>query len=87
MDEAPIHYYLQGLEDELQEPQPGQVRVRILASGVANTDAMVREGGRVPNLLGAPPPPYCTGKELVGVVDKLGNGVTPSRPARRSPPA
>ena len=63
---------LQVVEDELPGPQVGQVRVRILASGVANTDTMLRESN-VPGL-GAPSPPYSPGKELVGVVDKLGEG-------------
>ncbi len=65
---------LEIVEDELPEPQSGQVRVRILAAGVANTDAMLRERN-VPGL-GAPSPPYSPGKELVGVVDKLGDGVS-----------
>ena len=46
---------LQVREDELPEPQIGQVRVRILAAGVANTDAMLR-ASNVPGL-GAPSPP------------------------------
>ena len=65
---------LQVVEDELPEPQVGQVRVKILASGVAATDIMLREFN-VPGL-GAPSPPYSPGKELVGVVDKLGEGVS-----------
>jgi NADPH:quinone reductase-like Zn-dependent oxidoreductase len=65
---------LQVLEDELPEPQLDQVRVRILAAGVANTDTMLRESA-MPGL-GAPSPPYTPGKELVGVVDKLGDGVS-----------
>jgi NADPH:quinone reductase-like Zn-dependent oxidoreductase len=65
---------LQVVEDELPEPQIGQVRVKILAAGVANTDTMLRESN-MPGL-GAPSPPYSPGKELVGVVDKLGDGVS-----------
>ncbi len=65
---------LQIVEDELPEPQAGQVRVKILASGIAATDVMLRESN-VPGL-GAPSPPYAPGKELVGVVDKLGDGVS-----------
>jgi len=63
---------LQVVEDDLPEPEPGQVRVKILAAGIANTDAMLR-ASNVPGL-GAPSPPYTPGKELVGVVDKLGEG-------------
>ena len=65
---------LQVVEDVLPEPQSGQVRVRILTAGVANTDTMLRQSN-VPGL-GAPSPPYTPGKELVGVVDKLGPGVS-----------
>jgi len=65
---------LQIVENELPEPQAGQVRVKILAAGVANTDTMLRESN-MPGL-GAPSPPYSPGKELVGVVDKLGDGVS-----------
>ena len=65
---------LQVVEDELPEPQAGQVRVKILASGIAATDIMLRESN-MPGL-GAPSPPYSPGKELVGVVDKLGEGVS-----------
>jgi NADPH:quinone reductase-like Zn-dependent oxidoreductase len=65
---------LQVVEDELPEPQVGPLRVKILASGVAATDIMLREFN-VPGL-GAPSPPYSPGKELVGVVDKLGDGVS-----------
>ena len=65
---------LQIVEEELPEPQVGQVRVRILAAGIANTDTMLRESN-VPGL-GAPSPPYTPGKELVGVVDALGEGVS-----------
>ena len=65
---------LQVVEDELPEPQFGEVRVKILTAGVANTDIMLRQF-KVPGL-GVPPVPYSPGKELVGVVDKLGQGVS-----------
>ena len=67
---------LQIVEDELPEPQSGQVRVKILAAGIANTDAMLRAGTRLGKMLGEPSLPYTPGKELVGVVDKLGDGAT-----------
>jgi NADPH:quinone reductase-like Zn-dependent oxidoreductase len=65
---------LQVVEDELPEPEASHVRVKILAAGIANTETMLRESN-VPGL-GAPSPPYSPGKELVGVVDKLGDGVS-----------
>ena len=64
---------LQVVEDELPEPQIGQVRVKTLAAGVAATDIMLRETDMP---LDVPPFPYSPGKELVGVVNKLGEGVS-----------
>jgi NADPH2:quinone reductase len=51
-------------------PGPGEVRVRVLASGVSFTDAQLRAG----TYLGGPKPPFTPGYELVGVVDELGPG-------------
>ncbi|MBF2007366.1 MAG: zinc-binding dehydrogenase [Chlorogloeopsis fritschii C42_A2020_084] len=63
---------LQLFEDELPEPQTGEVRVRILASGVAFTDVLIREG----LYPGIPKPPFSPGYEIIGIVDKLGLGVS-----------
>jgi NADPH:quinone reductase len=49
-------------------PGPGEVRVRVLASGVSLSDAQMRAG----TYLGGPKPPSTPGYELVGVVDELG---------------
>jgi NADPH:quinone reductase len=49
-------------------PGPGEVRVRVLASGVSLSDAQMRAGA----YLGGPKPPFNPGYELVGVVDELG---------------
>jgi NADPH:quinone reductase len=49
---------------------PGEVRVRVLASGVSLSDAQMRAG----TYLGGPKPPFTPGYELVGVVDELGEG-------------
>ncbi len=65
---------LQVVEDELPEPQSGEVRVKILAAGVSFADVMIREV-KVPGL-GTPPMPFSPGADLVGVVDKLGDGVS-----------
>lgn len=62
------------VEENLPEPKAQEVRVKILTVGVANTDAMLRQSN-VP-ALGAPSLPYTPGKEIVGVVDKLGEGVS-----------
>jgi len=63
---------LQVLEEECPEPRSGEVRVRVLAAGVALPDLMAREGvhPETPRL------PFTPGWDLVGVVDRLGDGVT-----------
>lgn len=63
---------LQIVEKPLPEPGPGQVRVRVLTAGVAFADLMVRFG----TYPSAPPPGSPLGYDIVGVVDKLGEGVT-----------
>jgi NADPH:quinone reductase-like Zn-dependent oxidoreductase len=63
---------LQMVEDELPEPQAGEVRVKILATGVAFTDVMMREGVYP----GVPKLPYSPGYDIVGTVDKLGSGIS-----------
>ena len=61
------------IEETLLEPQPGEVRVKVLAAGVSAYDAMLRRSG---SLIGAPRVPYTPGEDFVGVVDKLGEGVS-----------
>lgn len=63
---------LQLVEDRLPEPQTEEVRVRILACGVAFTDILIREG----LYPGIPKVPFSPGYEIVGIVDKLGTGVS-----------
>jgi NADPH:quinone reductase len=58
------------VEDDDPRPGGGEVRVRVLASGVSFTDAQIRAG----TYLGGPKPPFTTGYELVGIVDELGPG-------------
>jgi hypothetical protein len=62
---------LQVLEEERPEPKDGEVRVRVLAAGVSLPDIMAREGVHPET----PPVPYTPGWDLVGEVDRLGNGV------------
>jgi NADPH2:quinone reductase len=66
---------------ETDDPRPGrgQVRVRVLASGVSFTDAQLRAG----TYLGGPKPPFTPGYELVGVVDEVGPGCSRLRPGDR----
>jgi NADPH:quinone reductase-like Zn-dependent oxidoreductase len=57
---------LQVVEDEVPDPRPGEVRVKVLAIGVAFTDVLIREG----LYPGIPKPPFSPGYEIVGVVDQ-----------------
>jgi NADPH2:quinone reductase len=63
---------LRVVEEELPEPGDGQVRVRVLAAGVSLPDVMAREGVHPET----PPVPFTPGWDLVGVVDRLGDGVS-----------
>jgi NADPH2:quinone reductase len=58
-------------EEESPEPKAGEVRVRVLAAGVALPDVMAREGVHPET----PPVPFTPGWDLVGVVDRVGAGV------------
>jgi len=59
------------IEEPLPEPEPGEVRVRILVAGVGYPDVLIREG----TYPGGPKPPFTPGYEFIGTVDKLGAGV------------
>ena len=67
------------VEDDVPEPGPGEVLVRVLAAGVSYTDAMLRAG----TYLGVPKPPFTPGYELVGVVEALGPGCSKLRVGER----
>ncbi|MGV9452500.1 zinc-dependent alcohol dehydrogenase [Streptomyces sp. NPDC003635] len=54
------------------EPGPGQVRVRLEASGLCHTDIHAAHGDWPVK----PNPPFVPGHEGVGLVEKLGEGVT-----------
>src|SRR3954447_13542183 len=60
-------------ELELIEPRAGEVRVRMLASGVCHSDLHVRDGEW------DRPTPIVMGHEGAGVVDAIGPGVTSPR--------
>ncbi len=63
---------LQVVEEECPEPEAGQVRVRVLAAGVSLPDLLAREGVHPET----PPVPFTPGWDLVGVVDRVGDGVS-----------
>ena len=64
---------LQVVEEDLPEPGAGEVRVKVLAAGVSAYDLMFRGSGSLP---GTPRVPFTLGADVVGVVDKLGDGVS-----------
>jgi NADPH2:quinone reductase len=70
---------LQVVEEELPEPQAGEVRVKVLAAGISGYDLMFRRSGRLP---GTPHVPFTLGEDVVGVVDKLGEGVSTVEPGQ-----
>ena len=57
---------LQIVEEDLPEPQPGEVRVKVLAAGVSAYDLMFRRSRTLP---GTPRVPFTLGEDVVGVVD------------------
>lgn len=65
-------------QEECPEPKAGQVRVKVLAAGVALPDLMMREGIHPET----PVTPFTPGWDLVGVVDRLGDGVSGIEPGR-----
>ena len=69
---------LRVVEEERPEPKRGEVRVRVLAAGVSLPDVMAREGVHPET----PPLPFTPGWDLVGVVDRLGDGVSGTEPGQ-----
>jgi NADPH2:quinone reductase len=63
---------LQVVEEDLPEPRAGEVRVQVLAAGISGYDLMDRRH----SFPGGPPVPYTPGQDIVGLVDKLGDGVS-----------
>jgi NADPH2:quinone reductase len=63
---------LELIEDDVPNPGPDEVRVKILAAGVSFPDVMMREGFHPE----ARRPPFTPGWDLVGIVEALGDGVS-----------
>ncbi len=63
---------LRVVEEECPEPRHGEVRVRVLAAGVSLPDVMMREGIHPET----PAVPFTPGWDVVGVVDRCGDGVS-----------
>jgi NADPH:quinone reductase len=70
---------LRVVEEECPEPKDGEVRVRVLAAGVSLPDVMAREGVHPET----PLVPFTPGWDLVGVVDRLGNGISGIEPGQK----
>lgn len=63
--------HLELVEDDLPNPRPGEVRVKIQAAGVSFADVLMREGIHPE----ARRSPFTPGWDVVGVVEALGEGV------------
>jgi len=69
---------LQVHEETCPEPRNDEVRVKVLAAGVALPDIMAREGFHPET----PRVPFTPGWDLVGAVDRLGSGVAGLHPGQ-----
>jgi NADPH2:quinone reductase len=69
---------LRVVEEECPEPMKGEVRVKVLAAGVSLPDLLAREGVHPET----PRVPFTPGWDLVGVVDRLGEGVSGVEPGQ-----
>jgi NADPH:quinone reductase-like Zn-dependent oxidoreductase len=69
---------LRVIEEERPEPKSGEVRVRVLAAGVSLPDLLMREGVHPEK----PRLPFTPGWDLVGVVDRLGVGISGIEPGQ-----
>src|ERR1700744_787463 len=76
---GPAHDVLKVADIERPEPGPGEVRVRVHASGVNPTDVKARSGA-VPRPIDGFQIPHQDG---AGVIDKVGEGVDPARKGQR----
>lgn len=60
------------VEEDMPTPGPGEVRVKVLATGVAFADVLMRYG----LYPGVPHLPFAPGYDIVGDIDALGKGVS-----------
>jgi NADPH:quinone reductase-like Zn-dependent oxidoreductase len=64
------------VKDEVRDPGANELRIQILATGVAFADVLMRRG----LYSGVPPLPYSPGYDIAGVVESCGSGVTQWKP-------
>jgi NADPH:quinone reductase-like Zn-dependent oxidoreductase len=69
---------LEVVAEDLPEPGPGEIRVKTLVAGVSSYDVMLRK-----HWFPGVKPPYTPGEDVVGVVDRLGDGVSNLQPGQR----
>ncbi len=69
---------LRVVEEECAEPKRGEVRVKVLAAGVSLPDLMMREGIHPET----PKVPFTPGWDLVGTVDRVGEGISGIEPGQ-----
>jgi NADPH:quinone reductase len=69
---------LRVVEEECPEPKDGEVRVKVLAAGASLPDLLMREGvhPETPRL------PFTPGWDLIGMVDRLGAGISGIEPGQ-----
>jgi NADPH:quinone reductase-like Zn-dependent oxidoreductase len=70
---------LKMLEEDIPLPNPNEVLIQVLVTGVAHGDIMIRKGIMAPPFQKLPLTP---GFEIVGVVKEVGAGVTLVRPGQ-----
>src|ERR1700683_3035941 len=67
---------LKVIDDDVRDPGANEVRIQILACGVAFADVLMRRGFYSP----VPPLPYSPGYDIVGLIESCGPGVTQWKP-------
>jgi NADPH:quinone reductase-like Zn-dependent oxidoreductase len=67
------------LEEDILLPNPNEVLIQVLVTGVAHGDIMIRKGIMTPPFQKLPMTP---GFEIIGVVKEVGSGVTLVRPGQ-----
>jgi len=60
----------------IEDPRPGEVLVKVVASGICHTDVVLRD-------MGVTARPVVLGHEGSGIVEKVGDGVTEFKPGDR----
>jgi len=67
---------LKVIEDDVRSPSANELRIQILAAGVAFADVLMRRG----LYPGVPPLPYSPGYDIIGIVESCGAGVSQWKP-------